>query len=140
MKKHVKLWNRITSLTFAGVILGMTTMTVQPPMQVNAAEDVITLRVCNWEEYIDEGGWDEEELIDLDNGMNIIGENSMVEDFEDWYYETYGKIELTEAGENLAKKILAAYDIGYVFSMFIQYKWCRLLIVSIISYAGGFVV
>ena len=83
MKKHVKLWNRITSLTFAGVILGMTTMTVQPPMQVNAAEDVITLRVCNWEEYIDEGGWDEEELIDLDNGMNIIGENSMVEDFED---------------------------------------------------------
>lgn len=91
MKKHVKLWNRITSLTFAGVILGMTTMTVQPPMQVNAAEDVITLRVCNWEEYIDEGGWDEEELIDLDNGMNIIGENSMVEDFEDWYYETYGK-------------------------------------------------
>ena len=26
-----------------------------------AKEDVITLRVCNWEEYIDLGDWDEEE-------------------------------------------------------------------------------
>ena len=30
-------------------------------------------------------------------------------------YETYGTIELTEKGENLAKKILEAYDIIYVF-------------------------
>ena len=30
-------------------------------------------------------------------------------------YETYGTIELTEQGENLAKKILEAYDIIYVF-------------------------
>lgn len=30
-------------------------------------------------------------------------------------YETYGTIELTEVGENLAKKILEAYDIVYVF-------------------------
>ena len=30
-------------------------------------------------------------------------------------YETYGTIELTEKGENLAKKILEAYDIVYVF-------------------------
>lgn len=49
----------------------------------------VTLRVCNWEEYIDEGDWDEEETIDLESG-DIIGENSMVEDFENWYYETYG--------------------------------------------------
>ena len=27
--------------------------------------DVVTLRVCNWEEYIDLGDWDEEETIDL---------------------------------------------------------------------------
>lgn len=31
------------------------------------------------------------------------------------HYETYGTIELTEEGENLAKKILEAYDIVYVF-------------------------
>ena len=30
-------------------------------------------------------------------------------------YETYGKIELTKQGEDLAKKILEAYDISYVF-------------------------
>lgn len=30
-------------------------------------------------------------------------------------YESYGKIELTAEGENLAKKILEAYDIVYVF-------------------------
>jgi len=30
-------------------------------------------------------------------------------------YESYGTIELTEKGENLAKKILEAYDIVYVF-------------------------
>ena len=49
----------------------------------------VTLRVCNWEEYIDLGDWDEEETIDLESG-DIIGENSMVEDFEAWYEETYG--------------------------------------------------
>lgn len=31
------------------------------------------------------------------------------------HYETYGKIELTEKGIDLAKKILEAYDIVYVF-------------------------
>ena len=30
-------------------------------------------------------------------------------------YETYGTIELTQEGENLAKKILEAYDIVYLF-------------------------
>ena len=30
-------------------------------------------------------------------------------------YETYGKIELTPEGENLAKKLLEAYDIAFVF-------------------------
>lgn len=30
-------------------------------------------------------------------------------------YESYGTVELTEAGENLAKKILEAYDIVYLF-------------------------
>ncbi len=62
----------------------------------------VVLRVCNWEEYIDEGDWDEEETIDLDSG-DIIGENSMVEDFEEWYYETYGievEVEYSTFGTN----------------------------------------
>lgn len=55
-----------------------------------ASDDVITLRVCNWEEYIDLGDWDEEETIDLESG-DIIGINPMYQDFEEWYYQTYGK-------------------------------------------------
>ncbi len=65
-------------------------------------EKEVTLRVCSWEEYIDLGGWDEEDTIDLDSG-DIIGERSMVEDFTDWYYETYGirvKVEYSTFGTN----------------------------------------
>ena len=59
--------------------------------QVQAKEETITLRVCNWEEYIDLGGWDEEERIELDNGVEIMGEKALYNEFEEWYYETYGK-------------------------------------------------
>lgn len=59
--------------------------------QAQAREETITLRVCNWEEYIDLGDWDEEERIELDNGVEIFGENALYDEFEDWYYETYGK-------------------------------------------------
>lgn len=58
---------------------------------VSAKEDVITLRVCSWEEYIDLGEWDEEERIELDNGVEILGEEALYDEFEEWYYETYGK-------------------------------------------------
>lgn len=66
-------------------------------------EDVVTLRVCNWEEYMDLGDWDEEERIDLENGLSILGEQTVYEDFEDWYYETYGqkvKVEYSCFGTN----------------------------------------
>ena len=64
----------------------------QNNMQVFAkSEDEIVLRVCNWEEYIDTGDWDEEERIALDNGVEIFGEKPLYEDFEDWYFETYGR-------------------------------------------------
>ena len=53
-------------------------------------DDVITLRVCNWEEYIDTGDWSEDETIDLDSG-DIFGKNSLIDDCETWYYQTYGK-------------------------------------------------
>ena len=62
----------------------------------------VTLRVCSWEEYIDEGGWEEDEVIDLESG-DIFGENNMVEDFENWYYETYGikvNVEYSTFGTN----------------------------------------
>ena len=45
----------------------------------------------------------------VNKAINNLKENGLV------YYETYGKIELTEKGADLAKKILEAYDISYVF-------------------------
>ena len=38
------------------------------PSAAGAGEETVTLRVCNWEEYIDQGDWGEEDLIDLDSG------------------------------------------------------------------------
>ena len=72
---------------------------------VSGENEKVTLRVANWEEYIDEGGWDEEEAIDLDdrNQTVIFGDHSMVEDFEQWYLDTYGvqvEVEYSTFGNN----------------------------------------
>ena len=45
----------------------------------------------------------------VNKALNILKENKLIN------YETYGAIELTAEGENLAKKILEAYDIVYLF-------------------------
>ncbi len=68
----------------------------------NRKEEEVVLRVCSWEEYIDEGDWGEDEVIDLESG-DIFGENHMADDFEDWYYETYGqkvRVEYSTFGTN----------------------------------------
>lgn len=73
------------------------------PVLASNEKDVVTLRVCNWEEYMDLGDWEREEQIDLDNGVSIIGEQTVYEDFEDWYFETYGqrvKVEYSCFGTN----------------------------------------
>ncbi len=62
----------------------------------------VTLRISNWEEYIDLGDWDDDEVIDLPSG-DIIGIGSMVKDFEEWYYDTYGirvSVEYSTFGTN----------------------------------------
>ena len=66
-------------------------------------EEELVLRVSNWEEYIDLGDWDEDEVIELEDGSTIFGENAVINDFEDWYYETYGKkvrVEYSTFGTN----------------------------------------
>ena len=78
-------------------------LSVFAPAFGSAEEETVTLRVCNWEEYIDLGDWDpEEETIDLESG-DILGENSLVQDFEEWYHETFGvrvKVEYSTFGTN----------------------------------------
>ena len=70
------------------------------PGAASAQDGAIVLRICNWEEYIDLGDWDE--AIELENG-EVYGENPMIEDFEEWYYETYGeevRVEYSTFGTN----------------------------------------
>lgn len=45
----------------------------------------------------------------VNKALNNLKENKLIN------YEVYGKIELTKQGKDLAKKILEAYDIVYVF-------------------------
>lgn len=45
----------------------------------------------------------------VNKALNNLKENKLIN------YEAYGKIELTKQGKDLAKKILEAYDIVYVF-------------------------
>jgi len=66
-------------------------------------DSVIVLRVNNWEEYIDEGDWEEGEEIELEDGRVIFSETGIVEDFEEWFYETYGmnvRVEYSTFGTN----------------------------------------
>lgn len=66
-------------------------------------DPALVLRIANCEEYIDEGDWEDDEEIELPDGKKIFGENSLVEDFCDWYQETYGekvKVEYSTYGTN----------------------------------------
>lgn len=61
----------------------------------------MVLKVCSWEEYLDEGEW--EEPIELPDGTEIMGENSVLKDFEEWYFDTYKKkikVEYSTFGTN----------------------------------------
>ena len=74
------------------------------------SEEVLTLRVANWEEYIDLGDWGEDELIDIQNPYaenpddGIIGRNSIVDDFTEWFNsQNFGyeiKVEYSTFGTN----------------------------------------
>ena len=45
----------------------------------------------------------------VNKALNNLRDNGLVN------YETYGTIEITDAGEDLAQKILESYDIVFVF-------------------------
>lgn len=79
--------------------------------------DAIVLRVSNWEEYIDLGDWDEEEKIELDNCV-VFGENTLYEDFEEWYYEMFGQkvvVEYSTFGTN--EELYNQLTIGDVYDL-----------------------
>lgn len=94
---------RAFAVASAAVLAGSTLALFSGCAQKN---EVVTLRVCNWEEYIDLGGWEEDELIDIENPYSeggIIGVNSMVDDFEEWFNSNHDynvKVEYSTFGTN----------------------------------------
>ena len=65
--------------------------------------DTIVLRISNWDEYIDEGDWEEEDAVSLSDRTIILPQNSLIEDFQDWFYQVYGKevkVEYSTFGTN----------------------------------------
>ena len=90
-----KIIGKINALILSALMIVSGTAAVTGVFNTNrltavAADDTIILRVCNWEEYIDTGDWSDDDIIDLESG-SIKGENSIITDFENWYYENYGK-------------------------------------------------
>lgn len=88
----------------AGAIFATASLTM---FGCSQQQDAVTLRICNWEEYIDLGDWDEEELIDIfDDELcpdGIIGENSMLDDFTEWFNATHDftiEVEYSTFGTN----------------------------------------
>ena len=86
--KKIVLGIILSVFIFDAVIIALEKTGSGASVVYGADNDTIVLRVCNWEEYIDTGDWDEP--IDLESG-DIMGVNSMIEDFEIWYRDTYGK-------------------------------------------------
>lgn len=78
MKKLLKF---VCSLSAAGAVL----IAALPLTACAKNSDELVLRVSNWEEYIDLGGWDDDEVINLENSGDIKGVNSMVDDFTEWF-------------------------------------------------------
>ena len=96
-------------ISFAAVC-GVLGASVIPLSACAKSEEVLTLRVANWEEYIDLGDWGGDELIDIQNPYaenpddGIIGRNSIVDDFTEWFNsQNFGyeiKVEYSTFGTN----------------------------------------
>lgn len=128
---EIKSKRRRYSLLLSGLLLiiSLSPLTKVPTVDA-AGNDTIVLKIGNWEEYIDQGDWDEDEAIELDS-ETITSENGLISDFQDWYYDTYGKrveVEYSTFGtnEDLYSKIILGetYDLvcpsEYMFSKLLK--------------------
>lgn len=133
----LKRMSIILSVTVTAVILSMFLAGCE-----NSESGEVILRVCNWEEYIDEGDWGEDELIELDDGTRIIGENAMIQDFEDWYYEEYGekvRVEYSTFGTN--EELYNQITIGDVYDLACPSEYMIMKMMRegmLIPYSDGF--
>ena len=95
MKRFKRILAVAAALTFAG---GAATALSGC---ADGGEEVV-LRVCNWEEYIDLGGWGEDDGNRFGK-RKYFGENSMVDDFTEWFNSSHDfsvKVEYSTFGTN----------------------------------------
>lgn len=99
----MKKLKKAISLTASACLI---TLGCMPLFGCGAGEETVVLRVNSWEEYIDEGGWDEDELIEIEGEFaenGIIGENSLIDDFTEWFNDTHDfnvRVEYSTFGTN----------------------------------------
>lgn len=100
----MKRFKKFLSVAAAVSVFGASALTLAG---CSEKDEVITLRVCNWEEYVDLGDWDEEEIIELENDdgevTTIFGEKPVYDDFTEWFNETHDfkvKVEYSTFGTN----------------------------------------
>jgi len=89
------------SILLAVILLFFSAMPGASKVKASEKDETIVLKISNWEEYIDKGDLGEEPT---DIGLGITSsKNGLISDFEDWYYETYGKhveVEYSTFGTN----------------------------------------
>ena len=106
----------------------------------NNGKDVV-LRVCSWEEYIDLGGWKEDEVIDLKSG-DIFGENSMVDDFTQWFNQNHDyniRVEYSTFGTN--EDLYNRLSLGDVYDLVCPSDYMIMKLLSedaCVEYSDGF--
>ena len=104
-------------------------------------DKTVVLRVCSWEEYIDLGGWDDEEVIDLESG-HIFGENSMVDDFTKWFNENHDyniRVEYSTFGTN--EDLYNRLSLGDVYDLVCPSDYMIMKLLSenaCVEYSDGF--
>ena len=100
---------RFKRMLFTGAALSLAACSALPLFGCSSESDVITLRVANWEEYIDIGDWGEDELINIENEFaenpedGVFGENSMIDDFVEWFNNNHDyqvQVEYSTFGTN----------------------------------------
>ena len=95
--------NKRISAAAMAAVMGASVVSAIPVQAAGGQteNDTIVLRVCNWEEYIDLGG---EGSYEYDYEVNEDGSAPpIIEDFEEWYEETYGtpiRVEYSTFGTN----------------------------------------
>ena len=133
----MKKFKRIVALTAAASLM------CAPLALAGCADkdETVVLRVCSWEEYIDLGGWDEDEVIDLESG-DIFGKNSMVNDFTDWFNENHDyniRVEYSTFGTN--EDLYNRLSLGDVYDIVCPSDYMIMKLLSenaCVEYSDGF--